>query len=89
MTPSSFGELSAPGVMRGCVAAFCLEAIPPKQIMAGPNYPEQRRRREFFGVETPRQLKGYHAPPAWGPEAAAPPDFSEVSFCKTIESFIK
>ena len=42
----------------------------------------QRRRQDFFsgGGGTPRPLKGYHAPIAWGPGGEGPPDGSEVSF---------
>ena len=41
------------------------------------------------GGGTPRPLKGYHAPPAGGPGGKGPPDGSEVSFFKTIQSIWK
>ena len=43
----------------------------------------------FSGGWTPRPLKGYHAPPAGGPGGEGPPDGSEVSFFKTIQSIWK
>ena len=43
----------------------------------------------FFGGGTPRPLKGYHAPPPQGVRGRRPPDGSEVSFFKTIQSIIK
>ena len=50
----------------------------------------QRRRQDLFGG-TLRPLKGYHALPAGGPggEGPPPPDASEVSFFKTIQSIRK
>ena len=40
--------------------------------------------RIFLGW-TPGSLKGYHAPPARGPVAAAPPDGSEVQFLELFK----
>ena len=48
----------------------------------------QRRGQDFFGG-TLRPLKCYHAPPAGGPGGEGPPDGSEVSFFKTIQSIRK
>ena len=49
----------------------------------------QWRRHEFFRERTPRPLKGYQASPAGGPWGEGPPDGSEVSFLKTIQSIWK
>ena len=51
--------------------------------------PKQWRRQDFFfGGGTPEPLKGYHAPPQ-GFGGEGPPDGSEVSLFKTIQSIRK
>ena len=40
----------------------------------------------IFSGGTLRPLKDYQAPTAWGPGGEGPPDGSEVSFFKTIQS---
>ena len=49
----------------------------------------QWRRQDFFGGGTPRPLKGYHAPPRRGSWGRQPPDGSELSFYKTMQSIRK
>ena len=54
-------------------------SIPPPYPVVSPGF--------FSGGGTPRQLKGYHAPPPRrGSGGEGPPDGSEVSFVKTIQS---